>query len=66
MYNGIGWKEFPSECIPMREWEAKWDMSNEHDVEYREFKLEYVQRVDPRTFDKEAEERRMRMTLGDF
>jgi hypothetical protein len=66
MYNGIGWKEFPSECIPMDEWESKWDMSNEHHVEYRDFKLEYVQRVDPRTFDKAKEERRMRMTLGDF
>jgi len=66
MYNGIGWKEFPSECITVCEWNAKWDMDNPNDVEYRDFKLKYVERVDPRTFDRALHERKMNVTLGEF
>jgi hypothetical protein len=41
MENGIGWKEFPAECMSLEEY------LDGCDDEYREFKLKYLKRVSP-------------------
>jgi hypothetical protein len=41
MDNGIGWKEFPAECMSLEEY------LDGCDEEYREFKMKYIKRVDP-------------------
>jgi hypothetical protein len=41
MENGIGWKEFPSECMSLEEY------LDGCDDEYREFKMKYIKRVSP-------------------
>lgn len=48
MENCIGWKEFPSEVMSLEEY------LDGCDDEYREFKMKYIKRVDPRTYKKEA------------
>ena len=47
MDNGIGWKEFPVEVETLEEWESQFDSSTPHGNEYKEFKLQYLIRVDP-------------------
>lgn len=44
--NGIGWKEFPSEVMSLEEY------LDGCDDEYREFKMKYIKRVDPRTYSR--------------
>ena len=51
MDNGIGWKEFPTEVETLEEWESQFDLSTPHGEEYREFKMQYMQKVDPRDPD---------------
>ena len=51
MENSIGWKEFPVEVQTMEEWESQFDLSTPHGEEYREFKMQYMQKVDPRDPD---------------
>ena len=46
MENGIGWKEFPSEVMSLEEY-----LDGCYD-EYREFKMKYIKRVDPRTYSR--------------
>jgi hypothetical protein len=41
MENGIGWKEFPAECMSLEEY------LDGCDDEYREFKMKYIKRVSP-------------------
>jgi len=52
--NGIGWKEFPSHVQTLEDFESEFDMSDEFDKEHFEFKMKYMQKVDPRTYKKEA------------
>lgn len=51
MDNSLGWKEYPAEGKTRAEWESDWDMNDPHAREYREFKLQYMQKVDPRDPD---------------
>ena len=44
--NGIGWKEFPREVMSLEEY------LDGCDDEYREFKMKYIKRVDPRTYSR--------------
>jgi len=44
--NGIGWKEFPAEVLTYEEWESQFN-DDEWGREYKEFKLEYMKRVNP-------------------
>lgn len=53
MDNGIGWKEFPSEVMTYQEWEGQFN-DDEWGREYKEFKLEYMKRVNPNDMIKEA------------
>ena len=48
MDNGIGWKEFPVEVQSQELWESQFDSSTPHGDEYKEFKLQYLVKVDPR------------------
>lgn len=48
MDNGIGWKEFPVEVQDRELWESQFDSSTPHGDEYKEFKLQYLVKVDPR------------------
>ena len=48
MDNSIGWKEFPVEVQTMEEWESQFDSSTPYGEEYKEFKLQWLTKVDPR------------------
>ena len=48
--NGIGWKEFPAEVQTLEEFRSEFDMTDEFDREHYEFKMQYMQKVDPRTY----------------
>ena len=48
MDNGIGWKEFPCEVKTFEEWDAQFNRTLQFDMEHREFKMQYMVKVDPR------------------
>jgi hypothetical protein len=52
--NGIGWKEYPCDIQTNEDWMKQWDMSDENDKEYYEFKMKHMVKVDPNTYKKEA------------
>lgn len=52
MENGIGWKEFPSEVVTLEEFRNEFDMTDEFDREHYEFRMQYIKRVDPRTYSR--------------
>lgn len=54
--NGIGWKEFPCDVKTLEEFRADFDMSDEFDREYFEFKMEVMKRVDPHDYISPNEE----------
>ena len=49
MDNGIGWKEFPVEVKTFEEFKAEFGhLDDEVNKEYFDFKMQYMQKVDPR------------------
>jgi len=52
--NGIGWKEFPCDVKTLEEFRADFDMSDEMDREYFEFKMSSMKRVDPHDYIRKA------------
>jgi len=52
--NGIGWKEYPCDIQTHEDWMKQWDMSDENDKEYYEFKMKHMVKADPNTYKKET------------
>ena len=48
------WKEYPCDIQTHEDWMKQWDMSDENDKEYYEFKMKHMVEVDPNTYKKEA------------
>lgn len=45
--NGIGWKEFPCAVKTLEEFRSDFNMNDEHDREYFDFKMSIMKEVDP-------------------
>lgn len=54
MENTIGYKEFPCEVKTLEEFRNDFDFSDEFDREHYDFKMDIMQRVDPRTYKRAA------------
>jgi hypothetical protein len=56
MDNGIGWKEFPNEVMTLAEYRKTHfnDLESDFDREYYDFKMQYMKRVNPSDYIKEA------------
>lgn len=54
MENGLGWKEFPSDVQTLEQFRSGFDFTDDFDCEHYDFKMEIMERVDPRTYKKEA------------
>jgi len=54
--NGIGWKEFPCDVKTLEEFRSDFDMSDQFDREYYDFKMEIMKRVDPHDYISPNEE----------